>query len=169
MRRCNSLPGLFTVVFLLVLSVPLRGQNVSVMSDSLRSDSLELIPYTLLPIEECGLFLVPPGELFLLVRDSATFAELVESKRFIGQCRDMQIPQIDYARHAVFGFDLFVDCNADVEFHLVRDTLLPGYLVLVDTRYGGCRSMRSYTYWLQIPALKDGESVRMEERRHEDY
>lgn len=151
---------------ILCFPLPLRGQLFSLEIDSMIVDSRESIPFSYLPIEACGFFLTPPEQQFLFIQDSAAFTNLIESKRFIGQCKDLEIPHVDFTRHAVVGFNLFLDCNARVWIRLVReaDTAAAGYSVVVNTEYGGCRGMRPRSHWLVIPALKEGERVVMEER-----
>lgn len=169
MHRC-SLSGLLPVVsFLSLLPVALFGQGSGARTDSLRSDSLPEVPYRMLSLGGCGMFLVPPEEPFLVFRDSATLAELVESRRFIGQCRDTEVPQVDYTRNAVVGFEFFADCNAELEIALLYDTAAREYRIIVHEAYGGCRALRGVSFWLQIPALKEGESVRLEERRDDEW
>lgn len=115
------------------------------------------------------MFLVPPDEPFLVFRDSAALAELVEARRFIGQCRDTEVPQVDYTRNSVVGFEFFADCNAEVKITVLHDTAAREYHIIVHEAYGGCRALRGVSYWLQIPALKEGESVRVEERRDDEW
>ena len=163
------LPVVSFLSFLVLLPLTLFGQGSGAEADSLRADFLPEIPYGMLSLGACGMFLVPPDEPFLLIRDSAAFAELVESRRSTGQCRDTQVPQVDYTRNAVVGFEFFADCNAELEIALLYDTAAREYRIIVHEAYGGCRALRGVSFWLLIPALKEGERVRVEERRDKEW
>ena len=106
------------------------------------------------------MYLVPIGESSITFRDSATLAEHIESKKFIGNCRDVEVPEVDFRNNVVVGFDLFVDCKARVLVNVLKDTLSGEYLVAVDIHDGMCRGMTSYNYWLVIPV--DDPSAKVE-------
>lgn len=145
---------LFLSVVLLAVLPSLLSAQLPDFSDSAKRvfpDSLEHVSYTQLHFGSCGMFLVPIGDGSITFRDSATFAEHIESRKFIGNCRDVEVPDVDFRNNVVVGFNLFVDCNAMVLVSALKDTLRGEYMVAVDVHDGMCRGMTSRNYWLVIP------------------
>ena len=130
-------------------------------------DSLESVPFSFLnSMERCGFFLIPSDQAVMVIRDSATFTNLIENKRFIGQCKDLEIPEIDFSSNILVGFDLFFDCNAKVFVGVMKDTARPVYTVYADIHDGMCRGMTSRSYWVLIPVEHSDAQVEFHKQKH---
>lgn len=152
---------LFVGCLLVISSLQLSAQRLTPSEPAAFPDSVEHVAFGHLSLGNCGSFLVPNDQDFLVLRDSASFTGLIESKRFIGNCKDTEVPHVDFTTDIVIGFDLFFDCNAQVFVSVVKDTvdLDPQYYVYVDMYDGMCRGMTSRSYWLAVPVQDKGASV----------
>ena len=66
------------------------------------------------------------------------------------QCRDYQLPEIDFARYRLVGLQLFADCNASFGLRLWPNKSERIQHLLVTEDYGGCRGMRMHERWVLV-------------------
>ena len=148
-----------------------KGQALFPEKDSVATipDSLEIIFAQQVSMERCGMFLGQPGDPFTLYQDSATLAEEIKTKRFIGQCKEFKPPEIDFDHYALVGMSFFIDCNGHVFLRVARDSAARVYRIYADIYYGGCRGMTSSEHWLLLPALQEEYKIEITTNRIDDF
>ena len=94
-----------------------------------------------------------------VVHDAASLAEL----RRYPQFKEVVVPPI--GGRMLAGVRVFTDCHALNDIRAYRSQRLREIRIVLISRYGGCRAMRSEMQWFELPPLPDGWTVRFLARR----
>lgn len=100
----------------------------------------------------------------LVINDQQALDKVLDKQRSVG-CDDDKKLKIDFQKYTFIALTKFADCQAWVSVRVTKNTEKKLYVVIVESKYGGCRGMTPHNRTFLLEKVPSDYSVRFEKLR----